>query len=72
MELRCEGNILHGLLVDQDDVKPQGTIEFRCRSKFCGKAPHIVVLHRFDLATGEVHTHQYRDTPTIKTRKESA
>lgn len=61
MELRCEGNILHALVIEEDEQKPQGVIEFRCRSKFCGKTPHQVVLHRFDLETGECQTRRYKD-----------
>lgn len=66
MQLRCEGNVLHGLVVEDEDIKPQGTIEFRCKSRFCGKRAGNVVLHRFDLSTGEYHTRTYRDTPTIR------
>jgi succinate dehydrogenase/fumarate reductase-like Fe-S protein len=61
MELRCEGNILHALVIEEDEQKPQGVIEFRCRSKFCGKSSNQVVLHRFDLETGECHTRRYKD-----------
>lgn len=58
-ELRCGGNILHGLVVDEEEPKAQGVIEFRCRSQFCGKRAGVVVLHRFDLSTGECVTHRY-------------
>jgi hypothetical protein len=64
MQLRCKGNKLHALVVEEDDVKPQGTIEFRCNSKFCGKEPGTIVLHRFDLETGEYHTRRYKEPPT--------
>lgn len=67
MQLRCEGNILHGIVVEEPgEPKPQGIVEFRCKSKFCGKKNGVVILHRFDLATGEYHTRRYKDTPTIK------
>lgn len=67
-ELRCEGNILHGMVVDGEEPKPQGMVEFRCRSKFCGKVAGNVVLHRFDLGTGEVHTRRYLEPPTTERR----
>lgn len=57
-ELRCKGNILHGLIVSQ---YADGVIEVRCRSKFCGKEPGVIVLHRFDLSTGEIETRRYSD-----------
>lgn len=62
-ELRCPGNILHGLLV----TSGEGIIEFRCRSKFCGKAPGVVVLHRFDLGTGELTSRSYLE-PNLNER----
>jgi hypothetical protein len=65
VQLRCPGNKLHGLVVD-DDVKPQGTIEFRCDSRWCGASSSVVVLHRFNLGTGEVHTRQYKEPPKPK------
>lgn len=59
-ELRCKGNKLHGLVVDEDGPVT-GMVEFRCDSKFCGKAPGVVVLHRFNLGSGEYNTRQYRE-----------
>lgn len=64
-ELRCGGNILHAMVVETD-TKPRGVVEVRCRSKFCGRAPGVVVLHRFDLGTGECHTRQYLEPPTTE------
>jgi hypothetical protein len=55
MELRCSGNKLHGILV----TECSGLLEVRCDSVFCGKASGIVVLHRFDLSTGDYHTERY-------------
>lgn len=46
MDLRCDGK-LHGKVDD-------GVIEVTCKSRFCGWRPGIVVLHRFDLASGEL------------------
>jgi hypothetical protein len=43
-------------------------IEVKCRSARCGAKPGVVVLHRFNTATGEVAaTNRYR---TIAVRKE--
>ena len=60
-ELRCDHK-LHGKLIDAH------TLETRCDSKFCGKAPGVVVIHRFDLRTGTCTTTRYSEPPTI-TRK---
>ena len=56
-ELRCDHK-LHGKLVDDH------TLETSCDSKFCGKAPGVVVIHRFNLRTGEVTTRRYSDPIT--------
>lgn len=59
-ELRCEGNSLFGMVVDEDEPKAQGLLEFRCDSRFCGaRTGKVVVLHRFDLGTGEIHTRRF-------------
>jgi hypothetical protein len=53
MELRCENKKhaeVHGRIV-----------EIRCNSSFCGKRPGVIVLHRFNLETGEVETKRYLD-----------
>lgn len=44
---RCPGNKLHAKLV-------QGRLEVRCDSRWCGKRPGIVVIHRFDIVSGEM------------------
>jgi hypothetical protein len=59
MELRCDGNILHAIVVGEGS----GIVEVRCRSKFCGRTAGVVVLHRFDLSTGEATTRQYQEPP---------
>lgn len=46
-ELRCDSKILHGVT---DGVH----IEVVCRSNRCGKAPGVVVLHKFNVATGQL------------------
>jgi hypothetical protein len=48
MELRCDSRILHGIMVAPD------VIEMPCRSRWCGKLPGVVVLHRFNIKTGEL------------------
>jgi len=55
MELRCNSRILHGIVVN-------GTVEFSCKSKRCGKEPGVVVIHSFNTKTGElVSTKLYRE-----------
>ena len=59
MDLRCEHK-MHGSLTDN------GLLEIKCKSAFCGSEPGVVVLHRFDVETGElVETKRYKDTPKI-------
>lgn len=59
MELRCPHK-LHGVI-----VKP-GLIEVKCDSKFCGHEPGVVVLHRFDVETGDlVETRTFKN-PTLE------
>jgi hypothetical protein len=54
VEFRCANN-LHFKIVGN-------LIETKCRSKRCGAGGGNVVLHRFDLTTGElVETQQYKD-----------
>jgi hypothetical protein len=47
MELRCPHK-LHGMMVKE------GVLEVKCDSRFCGHGPGVVVLHRFDVTTGEL------------------
>lgn len=54
-QLRCD-NKMHGIVV------ADGVIEFKCDSRFCGAAPGIIVLHRFDIASGKmIETHKYKN-----------
>lgn len=46
IELRCDAK-MHGRM---DGL----TIEVVCKSVFCGNAPGVLVLHTFDLKTGEL------------------
>jgi hypothetical protein len=59
-ELRCQGNILFGLVVQGEAT---GTLEVKCHSRYCGKSSTVVVLHRFDLSTGACQTRAYRQPP---------
>jgi hypothetical protein len=54
MDLRCESK-LHGKVDDEH------FIEFKCSSRFCGARPGVVVIHRFDLVTGERSTRKFKD-----------
>lgn len=59
-ELRCRQRKLFGIV-------DAGVLEVRCQSKFCGQ-PGVVVIHRFDLLTGEMLDDKlYRD-PATSTR----
>ena len=61
MDLRCDNGILFGVVED-------GFLEVTCKSTRCGKEPGVVVLHKIDLASGEVvSTRKFRD---INTREE--
>lgn len=48
MELRCDNGILFGVILPEE-----GLLEVKCRSRRCGHEAGVVVLHRFDLKTGE-------------------
>jgi hypothetical protein len=54
MELRCDSK-LHGIMREGD------VLEVKCRSTFCGYKAGIVILHRFNLHTGEMTTARYKD-----------
>lgn len=49
MDIRCR-NKLHARMVEDGF----GVLEVACDSRWCGKNSGIVVLHRFDLKTGEL------------------
>jgi len=55
-QLRCEGT-LHGVLSDDHMA-----LEVKCHHRRCGYAKGIIVLHTFDLATGQlVQTRRFRE-----------
>lgn len=49
MDLRCPNK-------KQAEVVGEawGIVETRCDSRFCGAGAGVAILHRFDLATGEL------------------
>jgi hypothetical protein len=62
MELRCDHK-LHGILIRD------GILEVMCSSALCGKRPGVVVLHQFDVNTGELKaTKKYKDMPKTNKR----
>lgn len=61
MDVRCQAGKLHAVLGD-------GWIEIRCHNKWCGHRPGTVVIHRFDVTTGElIQTKKYAQ-PKEETR----
>lgn len=55
MDLRCDAKKF-------GELTECGKLEVKCPSKFCGAAPGVVVLHRFDPLTGELlETKRFRD-----------
>lgn len=53
--LRC-GSTLHGRMMDAT------TLEVRCKRRACGAAPGVIVLHRFNIASGDlINTKKYAD-----------
>ena len=57
-ELRCPGT-MHGKL-------DGGFIEVKCRRSRCGYEPGVVVLHRFDVHTGELaDTRRFAEPPRL-------
>jgi hypothetical protein len=49
MELRCDSGRLHGYVIEAS-----GILEVSCRSTRCGKKIGVVVVHRFNLSSGQV------------------
>jgi hypothetical protein len=60
MDIRCNHK-LHGR--HEGDI-----LEVSCDSKFCGKAPGVVVLHRFNLRTGAIQTLRFSEPPNTTPR----
>jgi hypothetical protein len=59
-DLRCDSK-KHGERVDDH------TVEIKCSSRFCGAEPGVIVLHQFNLATGETKTRRFKQ-PHLKRR----
>ena len=49
MDLRCENGIKFGEIIPEESL-----VEVKCRSRRCGHEAGSVVIHRFDLETGEL------------------
>jgi hypothetical protein len=61
VSLRCHK--LHGLIRDGE------VLEVKCNSRFCGAEPGVVVLHHFDLVTGDlVKTLRFKEPRTTSER----
>lgn len=58
MDLRCDHK-LHGRV-------NHGVLEVMCRSALCGKKPGVVIMHYFNLRTGEMTTRKYKDSPNTE------
>lgn len=65
MDLRCKGNKLHAIISD-------GKLEVRCDSRWCGKRPGVVIIHRFSIVTGELmDTLTFKSPHPTNSRKET-
>jgi hypothetical protein len=54
-DIRCRGK-LHGILINEE------TVEIKCRSAICGARAGVVVLHEFNIHTGDlVQTRRFKD-----------
>lgn len=59
MDLRCPHRKFAVLAQPSKDA---GLVEMSCPSRWCGKQPGVVVIHRFDTSTGKlVGTRSFRE-----------
>jgi hypothetical protein len=49
VDLRCPAGSLYGRVTDGE-----GTVEVKCKRRWCGYRPGVVVLHTIDLKTGNM------------------
>lgn len=64
MDLRCPTRL-------QAVLHEDGVLEVRCKNNRCGHAPGVVVIHRFNIKTGDlIDTKRYRD-PTYHREEEA-
>lgn len=49
MELRCPAK-KHGEVI----IPGAGVLEVSCDSRYCGKRAGVIVLHKFDISSGEL------------------
>jgi hypothetical protein len=54
-ELRCP-NKLHGTMEN-------GVIEVRCDSRWCGKRPGVIIIHRFSVNGELIETLKFKNPP---------
>jgi hypothetical protein len=67
IDLRCDGTMHARLDLDR------GTLEVKCGRRRCGAAPDVVVLHTFNLNTGEmVDTRRFANPPRKEDRTDDA
>jgi hypothetical protein len=67
MDLRCGNGIKFGEVLPEE-----GVIEVKCRSRRCGHEAGSVVIHRFDLRTGELQrTLKFKD-PAYRKEEDNA
>lgn len=74
MEIRCDNGILFGVIEEEDrDGVVTRVLEVKCRSRRCGHEAGAVVLHRFDLETGNIQgTLKFKDPVTRKESRNAA
>lgn len=64
MDLRCENGIKFGELFVEERL-----LDVKCRSSRCGAERGVVVIHRFDLGSGNLlATKRFKD-PAIRKEK---
>lgn len=60
MDLRCSHRMFGEVILPP--VSDPVEFEVACPSRWCGKRPGVIVLHRFNLNTGELlSTRQFRN-----------
>lgn len=63
-ELRCD-NKKHGELVE-------GILEIKCSSRFCGAGTGVVIIHCWDVSTGErLADRKFADPVVVKQRRQT-
>ena len=61
MDLRCDGGKKFAELIEP------GVIEVRCTDRYCGARKGVIVLHRFNVNTGDlIETKRYKNPERSK------